>query len=620
MLKRMTESGPTDRVVRAVGELKELLVGASTEEVADRCVVDNYHAANGREPEYRLSSPAKQQSFLLSLLLSTAEPERAPGLDQDSWKRIYELLDEAFIAYLELFWPTPDQLQDLSPEWRDVRSVALPAFLHYFNAALLASVEQVKERINRYVVPFDDTLERLLGISATDAVRVADWIHDRALGTADDLVTSASQIEAYRDRAEALARERGLPLEAAPRLAVEELGLQPVVERLRSATASIAIVTETDVPDRFGDVGHAYLKAFVAERGGLPQIAFPTEASSWDEKALIRTRPNRLLFPSVNGLYTSILVSGERALEASERRPAYLRGRDEALEGQMVDAFRRLLPGAVVHRNVFERSDNQFEHDLILCLPNAVLIAEAKAAPPVEPFRDPDRAFTRLKHAFRSDRGIQHAFEQASRIRRRLDANEPVALYDRRGRQVELLDPERLRHRVCVCVTRDDFGPLATDLALLLEKPESEPYPWAVNILALEDIVEAWKHLGWGQDELLFYLEWRLRAHGKVFGTDELEYVGYHIRHGSLKSAVESRAEMFQLSLSYSDWFDELYNHLHFDGPAPSRKVVPPVVTDLRRSLTAGELVVVPSNGEVGRNQPCPCGSGKKFKRCCGRP
>jgi len=22
-------------------------------------------------------------------------------------------------------------------------------------------------------------------------------------------------------------------------------------------------------------------------------------------------------------------------------------------------------------------------------------------------------------------------------------------------------------------------------------------------------------------------------------------------------------------------------------------------------------------NGRIGRNAPCPCGSGKKFKRCC---
>ena len=23
--------------------------------------------------------------------------------------------------------------------------------------------------------------------------------------------------------------------------------------------------------------------------------------------------------------------------------------------------------------------------------------------------------------------------------------------------------------------------------------------------------------------------------------------------------------------------------------------------------------------GEVGRNDPCPCGSGKKYKKCCGK-
>lgn len=25
-----------------------------------------------------------------------------------------------------------------------------------------------------------------------------------------------------------------------------------------------------------------------------------------------------------------------------------------------------------------------------------------------------------------------------------------------------------------------------------------------------------------------------------------------------------------------------------------------------------------PPTGKIGRNQPCPCGSGKKFKKCCG--
>ncbi len=28
----------------------------------------------------------------------------------------------------------------------------------------------------------------------------------------------------------------------------------------------------------------------------------------------------------------------------------------------------------------------------------------------------------------------------------------------------------------------------------------------------------------------------------------------------------------------------------------------------------------VQTGRKVGRNEPCPCGSGRKFKRCCGRP
>ena len=35
-----------------------------------------------------------------------------------------------------------------------------------------------------------------------------------------------------------------------------------------------------------------------------------------------------------------------------------------------------------------------------------------------------------------------------------------------------------------------------------------------------------------------------------------------------------------------------------------------------RTSPVAGDLV--PQRGKTGRNEPCPCGSGKKYKKCCG--
>lgn len=38
-----------------------------------------------------------------------------------------------------------------------------------------------------------------------------------------------------------------------------------------------------------------------------------------------------------------------------------------------------------------------------------------------------------------------------------------------------------------------------------------------------------------------------------------------------------------------------------------------PYIREMGYHPTAKQL----ANGKVGRNDPCPCGSGKKFKRCC---
>lgn len=38
-----------------------------------------------------------------------------------------------------------------------------------------------------------------------------------------------------------------------------------------------------------------------------------------------------------------------------------------------------------------------------------------------------------------------------------------------------------------------------------------------------------------------------------------------------------------------------------------------------RDHVAGGKLEPVRARGNVGRNKPCPCGSGAKLKRCCGR-
>jgi SWIM/SEC-C metal-binding protein len=43
----------------------------------------------------------------------------------------------------------------------------------------------------------------------------------------------------------------------------------------------------------------------------------------------------------------------------------------------------------------------------------------------------------------------------------------------------------------------------------------------------------------------------------------------------------------------------------------------PEDISDLDRYL--GPSTLKRAEPKVGRNDPCPCGSGKKYKKCCGR-
>jgi hypothetical protein len=81
------------------------------------------------------------------------------------------------------------------------------------------------------------------------------------------------------------------------------------------------------------------------------------------------------------------------------------------------------------------------------------------------------------------------------------------------------------------------------------------------------------------------------------------------------KLSRQDRAEYVQFAL------EEL---AELDGPtrSTSRRTELAFATGLDRRGSAGQPSSpqpVRHGGKVGRNEPCPCGSGKKYKKCCGR-
>ncbi len=79
------------------------------------------------------------------------------------------------------------------------------------------------------------------------------------------------------------------------------------------------------------------------------------------------------------------------------------------------------------------------------------------------------------------------------------------------------------------------------------------------------------------------------------------------------------------------EMFDEMINNIHEDviimlmhanveyPPEPPKQETVLVENHGDGERHADEPVVTPKTKQVGRNDPCPCGSGKKYKNCCGK-
>ncbi len=79
------------------------------------------------------------------------------------------------------------------------------------------------------------------------------------------------------------------------------------------------------------------------------------------------------------------------------------------------------------------------------------------------------------------------------------------------------------------------------------------------------------------------------------------------------------------------EMFDEMINNIHEDviimlmhanveyPPEPPKQETVLVENHGDVERHADEPVVTPKTKQVGRNDPCPCGSGKKYKNCCGK-
>lgn len=489
-----------------------------------------------RIPAGTLVAPFKQAVFLLGLLMPTKEPQKPKKLSEGRWDLMCRLLQKIFGQYARMFFPQEGE-DPQEESWALPRSVAMPTFLHYFTSTrVYASVEQLENRLSGLFGHFDDELKTELGLSANHLMIMIQDLTSLLQERMDD-VRARYQSKFYSS----------LLTATMPEFLSHSISLD-----------GLLTVEYNQLEKMWGqESASLFWQTFVSIRGATKEISYLTEISEIEKCPMLQFSEGKAICPMGNALYYAAQIWFEESLLGGTHRDRFLKRRDLFLESRVVKAFRGIFDqNALFFPQEYERDDSSLEHDLVMVNGRSLFLVEAKAGSVREPFRDPDRAYPRILTNFRQT--IQEGYEQARRIRQRLQSHQSVELFDRNGVSIATLKPEDFDDIFCICVTADCFGPLATDLALL-EKEGQEEYPWVVTYYDLESFADALQYRGWSHEQLCDYLKARLRLYGLVATGDELDIAGIFITHESLDVLLEAEADKIAMDGSTSQVFDDIW-------------------------------------------------------------
>ena len=570
-------------LVAQVAKLKRVTSDLSIESIVNFVAMEQQNFFKRRQKAKSLSSPLRQGMYLLAIACHQDEPEEKKVLDQGKSEQIINILNSIFNKYAFAYFPEKrEQIEGLSEKWHKDRQVAMPAFINFFASGFKISTDQIKSWISYYYEGFEDQVNEEFGISQYDMLSVGDYFESRISQNVDEMCDVISKLKAHHAE---FVKQKNVDFGDAIKGAKENEELKKICERFYHGTNEIFSIKTSELEEKFGArVRESILEHFTTVRGKSEDITYITDDNPVTLKPLFSIDEETLYFVANNSFYQSIINNVEKFLSKGKKANSFLKARDKRLEEKTVEQFRRILPdSSEFYESAFETENAHFEHDLVIIQDSKLLIIEAKASPPREPLRDPSKAFVRINDHFKSNAGLQKAYNQAHSLEKNLRENGTVDIYDKKGTHLRKIISNEISTVYCICITRDDFGALATDLSLLLEKESGDNYPWAINISDLEFMLDGFLHLGMNHGDLYKYLDKRKLLHGKVFGTDELEFAGAFLNYGGLDCFVDNDASFIPLDISESNVFDDIYM-AKVNGREFSLTPVQPALTEIDRA------------------------------------
>jgi len=557
---------------------------------------------------------------------------------------ILSTTENIFKEYINL-WLTRSSL-DGSKETKKVKEygAGLVTFLGTLHQPKLGSSEQFLQfTLDRFEAFDDRFFLPKIGVATQQCIDVFSAILEKIR------VQYESVIEGYTDAMKPMTdmwkqfRAGEITLEETRQRVKEEPIFKELDQRLKTNAFQFTESFVVSLEDFVADFPRPALEAFFSYFSCIPgsinkEFRYPTDFNELDVKPLIQIEPGRYYVPEAISLLRKLPTILERELLNSNLAQTYFKHRDRLTQKNTVKLLSRVFQGHSIIEEAYYgyKSTQEFETDVLVPHGRTLLICEIKAKALRNPLHT-EGNIDKIKRDFEDS--VQKAYEQALRTRDYVLSQETALFMNKKGHPLCDLQRDSFDDYLLLVVTAESFGSLTSDLSLLLEKEQDAPYPLAISQFDLELLLTRLN----SPDKLFNYMRQRCQLHGSVFGSDELDFAGYYIRYGNLNFEAQlKKANMIILDGNLCRIFDEDWYEAHgFKTEKNNEELNSPYFSVIERhgnevsigvegfpdtfeTLNLDELATQknsrPKMTGRNRNAPCPCGSGKKYKKCHGKP
>ena len=551
-----------------------------------------------------LMSPQKQYFYLAGLLMST----QYKGNGKENNELLLSLekdIQEITQDYIKGFIGDKELFKEEKKEKFKQNLVSMDAFVSYFDTGVLRYNEQTEELIKTLYSPFDDELVAICGLKTSDYIDFFNFVTEKMKDAKNRMQDEFNELQRflasfnqYETNPQKIEKEY-------QRLLNFGRDNPETFFKLQEGFTGNNKFKKQDVIDRYGkQKGEKLLELFALERkerdfkyynGNNPFISHPL---CWLNQDTLYSVSTQILLNAIFDCITDFLENPKNKFSKK-----YWKTKADIVEQEFLKCFKSVFhEDARYHMAVCEKPGTQ-EHDILIEFKNYILIAEVKASKVREPFFNPEKAYIRIKDHFFSESGIGYAYNQACILKKKIETETDIVLYEDMRKPFELHDIQS-KNIIPIVLTLNQFGGIAINTSLLLTPEEGQSYPWVCNLHDFQNLIEILNYLKKTEDDFVEYVEWRSIKHKDIIASDELDIVEQYFTIPKMKKEAGTVfiANNVKRSLIDKIYFEKL-------GLA-----FPDVNSEHEENNEVS--TVFKSRKKVYPNDLCPCGSGKKFKKC----